>query len=62
MRPSSKRREATLAGTDGVVGSTSDDRLLNEPPRQLHQRRLRTIFLDVAATPPLPRRGVCFLK
>src|SRR5262249_31106990 len=31
---------------------------LNEPPRPLHQRWLRDIFLDVAATPPLPRRGL----
>jgi hypothetical protein len=24
----------------------------NEPPRPLHERRLRDIFLDVASTPP----------
>jgi len=31
---------------------------LNQPPRPLHQRKLRGIFIDVAATPPLPRRGL----
>jgi hypothetical protein len=31
---------------------------LNEPPRPLHQRWLRDIFIDVAATPPFPRRGL----
>jgi hypothetical protein len=31
---------------------------LNQPPRPLHQRRLRGIFIDVASTPPWPRRGM----
>ena len=30
------------------------------PPRPLHQRWLRSIFLDVASTPPQLRRGVPF--
>jgi len=30
----------------------------NEPPRLRPLRRLRSIFLLCAATPPLPRRGV----
>jgi hypothetical protein len=34
-------------------------RMLNQPPRPLLTRLLRDIFLDVAATPPLPRRGLC---
>src|SRR5436190_18954622 len=32
----------------------------NEPPRLRPLRRLRGFFLMVAATPPLPRRGVPF--
>src|SRR5262249_27079601 len=71
LRPLIKRRAASLTGADGVVGAISDYRLLNEPlldgcalsglraspARPLHKRWLRTIFLDVAATPPYPRRG-----
>ena len=36
----------------------SNHRKLNQPPRPLHQRRLRGIFITVASTPPWPRRGV----
>ena len=33
LRPLRKCREASLAGADGVVGSTTDYRMLNLPPR-----------------------------
>src|SRR5215813_14174874 len=42
----------------GRFVEATDYRYLNEPPRPLHQRWLRGIFLDVASTPPLPRRGL----
>src|SRR5437867_7580257 len=61
LRPLIKCREATLAGrrrggssnlrTDSIGG-------LNEPPRPRQTRSLRVIFLDGAATPPSPRRGL----
>jgi hypothetical protein len=35
-----------------IIGS------LTEPPRPLPLRRLRDIFLEVASTPPYPRRGI----
>src|SRR5881409_1164472 len=31
---------------------------LNQPPRPLPIRMLRDIFLEVASTPPYPRRGI----
>ena len=43
---------------DGVVVKQPIIGSLNEPPRPLHQRLLRDIFLVVASTPPLPRRGL----
>src|SRR5256885_16768338 len=57
--PLIKYREASLLGADGVV--CSNHRLigkLNQPPRPLQLRRLRDFFIDVASTPPLPRRGL----
>src|SRR5262245_60334589 len=60
---SRKFREATLASRRR--GGSFNYRLiggLNEPPRPLHQRRLRGIFLDVASTPPWPRRGMRLLR
>src|SRR3989441_76499 len=57
LRPLRKCREASLAGVDGVVGSSHR---LSEverttpaaPPKE------RDHLLDAAATPPLPRRGL----
>src|SRR2546428_2792388 len=57
LRPLRKCREASLAGADGVVGSSHR---LSEverttpaaPPKE------RDHLLDGAATPPLPRRGL----
>src|SRR3989449_6802511 len=57
LRPLRKCREASLAGADGVVGSSHR---LSEverttpaaPPKE------RDHLLDAAATPPLPRRGL----
>ena len=59
LRPLRKCREASLAGADGVVGSSHR---LSEverttpaaPPKE------RDRLLDGAATPPLPRRGLRF--
>ena len=48
----------SFAGADGVVGSTSDNRCLDLPPRLRPLRRLRGIFLMGAATPPWLRRGI----
>src|SRR5439155_4146216 len=61
LRPSTKCREATLAGRRR--GGSFNRRIdssgsLDEPPRPRQTRCLRAIFLDGAATPPLPRRGV----
>src|SRR3989442_14532176 len=55
--PIKKKREASLAGADGVVRSSTDDWKLNEPPRP-RQSKERDHLLDGASTPPLPRRGV----
>ena len=61
--PVIKLREASSAGADGVVGSGNRSfGGWNEPPRPLQQRRLRGIFIDVASTPPWPRRGLCLLQ
>jgi hypothetical protein len=61
--PIKKCREATVAGADGAVRSSHRfNRKLNEPPRPLHTMRLRVIFLDVASTPPWPRRGLPLLQ
>src|SRR5213593_3280536 len=57
LRPLRKCREASLAGADGVVGSSHR---LSEverttpaaPPKE------RDHLLDGAASPPLPRRGL----
>src|SRR5438552_12415927 len=54
LRPLRKCREASLAGADGVVGSSHDYRKLNEPPRPRLQRNGGHL-LDGAASPPLPR-------
>jgi NADH-quinone oxidoreductase subunit M len=55
--PSKKMREASLAGAGGVVRSNTDYCWsLNEPPRPRLPKE-RGHFLDVASTPPLPRRG-----
>src|SRR5438876_679136 len=56
-----KCREATLAGRrrGGSFNLRIDSSgSLDEPPRPRQTRCLRAIFLDGAATPPLPRRGV----
>src|SRR6266516_847404 len=61
LRPSMKCREATLAGRrrGGSLNLRIDSSgSLDEPPRPRQTRCLRAIFLDGAATPPLPRRGV----
>ena len=59
LRPVRKYREASLAGRRrGGSFKVPINRRLNEPPRPLHERWLRAIFLDVASTPPLPRRGL----
>src|SRR5438093_3566629 len=47
----SNKRSRSFAGAAGVVGSTSDNRGLNLPPRLRPLRRLRSIFLG--AQPPL---------
>ena len=70
LRPLRKWREASLAGTDGVVGSS---RRLSEVERttpflmfrptgltlRAAPSKERDHLLDGAATPPLPRRGLC---
>ena len=59
LRPVRKYREASLAGRRrGGSFKVPINRRLNEPPRPLHERWLRAIFLGVASTPPLPRRGL----
>src|SRR5205809_7998172 len=55
LRPLRKCRGASLAGADGVVGSSHDYRKLNEPPRPRLQRN-GTIYL--MARPPLLCQGV----
>jgi hypothetical protein len=59
MRPLRKCREASLAGAAGVVGSSHR---LSEVERTTPSApsEERDHFLDGAATPPLPRRGVSF--
>ena len=47
LRPLRECRAASAAGADGVVEFG-----ITQPPRPLHQRWLRVIFLDVASTPP----------
>src|SRR5437870_2280231 len=54
LRPLRKSGEASLAGADGVVRSSTDDWKLNEPPRP-RQSKERDHLLDGASTPPLPR-------
>src|SRR3989449_3260541 len=51
--PLRKSGEASLAGADGVVRSSTDDWKLNEPPRP-RQSKERDHLLDGASTPPLP--------
>src|SRR2546428_13153240 len=54
-------REATLARADGVVlVNNRTDSLDQHHPVRSVQRWLRDIFLDVASTPPLLRRGALF--
>ncbi len=57
LRPLRKCREASLAGADGVVGSSHR---LSEVERTTPAApaKERDHLLDDAATPPLPRRGV----
>src|SRR5213596_725727 len=57
LRPLRKCREASLAGADGVVGSSHrlsevERTTPSAPPKE------RDHLFDGAATPPLPRRGV----
>ena len=54
-----KSREASLARADGVVWSRN---FFTTPPRPLHQRKLRDIFLGVAATPPPAEEGSRLLQ
>src|SRR5437879_2661816 len=57
LRPLRKCREASLAGADGVVGSSHR---LSEVERttQAAPPKERDHLLDGAASPPLPRRGL----
>src|SRR5262249_43664067 len=55
--PSTRSREASFDGADGVVLVKKINCGLNEPPRPRQIRCLRDIFY-CAATPPLPRRGI----
>src|SRR5881396_2677041 len=57
LRPLRKWREASLAGADGVVGSSHR---LSEVERTTPAApsKERDHLLDGAATPPLPRRGL----
>ena len=57
LRPSKQCREATLAGADGVVGSSHR---LSEVERTTPSApsKERDHLLDGAATPPSPRRGI----
>jgi hypothetical protein len=59
LRPLRKCREASLAGADGVVGSSHR---LSEVERTTPSApsKERGYLLDGAVTPPLPRRGVLF--
>src|SRR2546425_7852213 len=50
LRPLRKSGEASLAGADGVVRSSTDDWKLNEPPRP-RQSKERDHLLDGASTP-----------
>ena len=50
-----KWRRASFVGADGVVGSATDDRSLNQPPRLRRLMRLRGILL--LAQPPLLGQG-----
>jgi hypothetical protein len=54
-RHQKKCREASFVGADGVVGSATDDRSLNQPPRLRRLMRLRAILL--LAQPPLLGQG-----
>jgi len=57
LRPSRKCCEASLAGADGVVGSTTDNRW-REPTTPAAPSKERDNFFSGAATPPWLRRGV----
>src|SRR5437879_3024277 len=59
-----KSREATEAAADGVVAhkppfkNACRNMVCERPPRPLHQRLLRAIFL-MSRPPLLKRRGIC---
>src|SRR5213082_1536498 len=58
LRPSTKCREASLAGADGVVGSIHRLSVV-ERTTPAAPKKEGDHFLDGASTPPWPRRGVC---
>ena len=51
-RHQQKCREASFEGADGVVGSTTDYRKLNQPPRLREAKVASRNLIDRAATPP----------
>ena len=49
-----RSRASHLNAADGVVAQDRKSLVeVGPPPRPLHQRKLRDIFLNVAATPPV---------
>src|SRR5919108_6129655 len=61
LRPSTKCREASLAGADGVVGSSHRLSVVEQTTPAAPSKE-RGHSLDGASTPPWPRRGVCFAQ
>src|SRR5881296_635289 len=57
LRPLRECREASLAGADGVVGSSHRLSVVERTTPAAPSKE-RDHFLDGAATPPFPRRGV----
>ena len=60
LRPSTKCREASLAGADGVVGSSHLLSVVEQTTPAAPSKEGNNFFSG-ASTPPWPRRGVLLL-
>src|SRR5262245_61091171 len=54
---SRKSCKSTFERADGVVGSTSNNRWLNQPPRLRPAKEASRLLLMGASTPALPKKG-----
>ena len=60
--PLIKYREASLAGADGVVGSSHRLSVVEPTTPSAPSEEASRHFIDVASTPPRPRGGMACLK